>query len=409
MAIPQMMLIAAREELAREARSSAGAELLGILGWDGPMPADQRLDRIRLLRAALDCRRVFALSAPDAPGLHCFGAEIDLGLLAGDAELPVIGTSGVGLRSGEAFAACIGEAVEIAAQVETAAMRPAQGLPDDLVFHRWPENAPQLVPRDRALRRSAARVVSPAPMPLSIGCAAARSATEAKLRATLELVERDAVSLWWVGGRPPRPLAMEDVGAASALLATLRQGSGTRRSWLLDITTDLRIPAVAAISFGADGRGFCCGTAARTTLGDAACAAILELCQNELAQHVVRLKISQGGENALNPRDQAMRARHARVTTEAEWLLRPHGHPARYSEASADPGHAFHDTARRVTENGFSLLLFEHPSTEGIPVWRAISDGLCCTPSRDMAPRLATAISETGGGPGHLFGVSLFQ
>ncbi|MBS7793069.1 YcaO-like family protein [Roseococcus sp. SDR] len=409
MAIPQNMLLAARNALELDAPDASGAELLTILGWDHATPSEQRLDRMRLLRAALDCRRVFALSAPDAPGLHCFGAEIDLGRIAGDVDLSPIGTSGVGPHPGEAFAACIGEVVEIAAQVETVAMRPAQGLPDELVFYRWHDGMPQRVPRDRALRRSPARVVSPAPMPLSIGCAAARSAAEARLRATLELVERDAVCLWWVGGRPPRPLAMEDAGAANALLATLRQGSGTRRSWLLDITTDLRIPAVAAVSFAAEGRGFCCGTAARATLGEAACAAVLELCQNELAQHVVRLKLQQRGETALNPRDQAMRARFVRVTTEAAWLLHPRGEPTRHPGGHADPDYAFEDVARRLSEAGFPLLLFEHASPTGIPVWRVISDGLCCTPSRDIPPRLVAAIAETGGGPGHLFGVSLFH
>lgn len=409
MAIPHGMLLAARDALERGAPSDGGAELLAILGWDHAMPDHQRLDRMRLLRAALDCRRVFALSAPDAPGLHCFGAELDLGRIADDAGLGLIGTSGVGLHPGEAFAACIGEAAEIAAQIETAAMRPAPGAPDDLLFHRWPDNETRRIPRDRALRRSPARMASPPPMPLSIGCAAARSAAEARLRATLELVERDAVCLWWIGGRPPRPVAMEDAGAASALLATLRQGGGARRSWLLDITTDLRIPAVAAVSFDAEGRGFCCGTAARATLDESACAALLELCQNELAQHVVRLKLQQRGETGLNPRDQAMRARHLRVTTEAGWLLHPRGDPARHPDGHAGPGQTFEDLARRLSEAGFPLFLFEHASPAGIPVWRAISDGLCCTPSRDTPPRLAAAIAETGGGPGHLFGVSLFQ
>ena len=123
------------------------------------------------------------------------------------------------------------------------------------------------------------------------------------LHGLCELVERDAAGLWWRGGMRGRPLALDDpaVGEAAALLAGLRRGNGSRRTWLLDITTDLGIPAVAAVSCHADGKGFACGLGARPTLAGAARGAIMELCQCELAHAVVAAKRAEGGEAGSMP------------------------------------------------------------------------------------------------------------
>ena len=53
---------------------------------------------------------------------------------------------------------------------------------------------------------------------------------------------------------------------AEALLPRLRQRATRRRNWLLDITTDIGVPCVAAVSCGANGFGFAFGLAARPTL-----------------------------------------------------------------------------------------------------------------------------------------------
>ncbi|WP_164019986.1 TOMM precursor leader peptide-binding protein [Pyxidicoccus trucidator] len=82
----------------------------------------------------------------------------------------------------------------------------------------------------------------------SNGCAAGTSLEEAILQGFLELVERDAVSLWWYNrARRPR-VALEGFG--DPLLKQLvdayhRLG---RELHVLDLTTDLGIPAFAAIS-----------------------------------------------------------------------------------------------------------------------------------------------------------------
>nr|WP_225937703.1 TOMM precursor leader peptide-binding protein [Myxococcus sp. RHSTA-1-4] len=82
----------------------------------------------------------------------------------------------------------------------------------------------------------------------SNGCAAGTSLEEAILQGFLELVERDAVSLWWYNrARRPR-VALEGFGdpfLKQLVDAYHRLG---RELHVLDLTTDLGIPAFAAVS-----------------------------------------------------------------------------------------------------------------------------------------------------------------
>lgn len=82
----------------------------------------------------------------------------------------------------------------------------------------------------------------------SNGNAAGASMEDAVLQAMLELVERDAVALWWYN-RTPMPGV--DLGAfGDPWVDELRAayaGIG-REVWVLDITSDLGIPTVAAVS-----------------------------------------------------------------------------------------------------------------------------------------------------------------
>ncbi|MEQ4721886.1 TOMM precursor leader peptide-binding protein [Nonomuraea sp. B19D2] len=82
----------------------------------------------------------------------------------------------------------------------------------------------------------------------SNGNAAGSSLEDAIVQGFLELVERDAVALWWYNRtrQPEVDLASFD----DAWIMDLREryaGTG-RRLWVLDLTSDLGIPAMAAIS-----------------------------------------------------------------------------------------------------------------------------------------------------------------
>src|SRR5690606_20245552 len=70
-----------------------------------------------------------------------------------------------------------------------------------------------LLPADWCLRRQPPGPLGMPGAALSTGCAAGPSFEAAAARALLELVERDAASLWWIGGRRARPVAA--AGAAN--------------------------------------------------------------------------------------------------------------------------------------------------------------------------------------------------
>jgi ribosomal protein S12 methylthiotransferase accessory factor len=76
---------------------------------------------------------------------------------------------------------------------------------------------------------------------------------EATLHALLELVERDAAAIWWFN-RVLRP-AVDLEAADDPVVRSLRADAALegRDIWALDLTTDLGIPVIAAISRAAEG------------------------------------------------------------------------------------------------------------------------------------------------------------
>ncbi|HEY9850697.1 MAG TPA: TOMM precursor leader peptide-binding protein, partial [Leptolyngbyaceae cyanobacterium] len=80
------------------------------------------------------------------------------------------------------------------------------------------------------------------------GCAAGNTLEEAILQGFMELVERDSVALWWYNriSRPRVDLESFDEPYFQDLINYYR--SINREIWVLDITSDLNIPAFAAIS-----------------------------------------------------------------------------------------------------------------------------------------------------------------
>jgi len=113
----------------------------------------------------------------------------------------------------------------------------------------------------------------------SNGCASGNTLEEAVLQGLLELVERDSVGLWWYN-RVPRPAidlgSFHDrffVEAESALR------SGGRSLVALDLTSDVCIPVVAAVSWDAKGERIMIGLGAHLEPRIAVSRAISELCQ----------------------------------------------------------------------------------------------------------------------------------
>ncbi len=109
-------------------------------------------------------------------------------------------------------------------------------------------------------------------MACSNGCASGNNLEEAVLQALCELVERDAVALWWYNRLRKPVVAVESFEEPYLLdLIDYYQTLG-RDAWALDITSDLGIPAFAAasrLSAGAEERimfGLGCHLDARIAL-----------------------------------------------------------------------------------------------------------------------------------------------
>jgi ribosomal protein S12 methylthiotransferase accessory factor len=82
----------------------------------------------------------------------------------------------------------------------------------------------------------------------SNGLAGGNCLEEAILQGFLEVVERDAIALWWYN-RAPRP-GIDLTGMSDAWVEEVLAfyASLDRTIWALDLTTDLRIPTFAALS-----------------------------------------------------------------------------------------------------------------------------------------------------------------
>ncbi|GAA3849892.1 TOMM precursor leader peptide-binding protein [Saccharothrix violaceirubra] len=92
-----------------------------------------------------------------------------------------------------------------------------------------------------------------APSPASVtansnGCAAGSSLEDAVLQGMLEIVERDAIALWWYN-RTRMP-AVDLDAAGDPFVDELRDvyAGLDREVWVLDLTADLGIPVLAAVS-----------------------------------------------------------------------------------------------------------------------------------------------------------------
>jgi ribosomal protein S12 methylthiotransferase accessory factor len=393
-----------------------------------------------LARAARLPSRLFLLQAPWAPGLSLIGGQADPGgLLSGGVPHPPFSLAGSAESLEDALAACVGEAVERLSQIERPGDVSIECSIDDVNPPVSPVVARQIeelvaksqrprgieiawvrgrsladgrgvsLPADWCLRRDGARQLAIPGAAMSTGCAAGPSFDAAASRALLELVERDAASLWWIGGHRPRPLAFDDQAMTEGvrLLSSLRQDSRRRASWLLDITSDLAIPCVAAVSVDDDGRGLACGLAARLTLKEAVRAAILEMCQMELAYPIALSKKMANGEAALNDADRRHLARATAIDAGSCDLLHPHGTPRRLPQpAVGNDDLAFLRGA--FEHHGLEAVLVDLRRPElDIPVVQAIAPGLQLMPCEMTTKRLDRVIAATGGGQRSTKGIPL--
>ena len=387
----------------------------------------------KLLAAVAVPSRIFGLTSPWAPGLSFVGAEVPLWPATAPGPADLISAGGVGLSLGAALVSCLGESIERVSQaaregdvafrgsladaggrvdpnvVELANVVAAlngtdRGTPIDWIGGRsWASAREVLLPADWVLRRSAAGPLRMTNTPLSTGVAAGPTLEDARTRAILELIERDAIAQWWIGGRRGRPIPLEAAGEAAALVATAQAGAHCRATWLLDVTTDIDVPCLVSLSVGADGRGLACGMAARSGFALAARAAILEMCQMELALLVVELKRQERGDDALNAVDRQHVLRATTIDANDCDLLHPAGAP-RIGTERPSPVATPVERLAAVTEVAFVDLT--RPDY-GVPVVAAIAPALQRFPSDVATARLTQAMASFGGGARWTRGVPL--
>jgi ribosomal protein S12 methylthiotransferase accessory factor len=227
----------------------------------------------------------------------------------------------------------------------------------------------------------------------------------------LELIERDAASLWWRGGVRGRMVALEGraIATAAALVAQARGGTNTRRTWLLDITTDLDIPSVVAISSRPDGSGFACGLAARLTVPNAVRSALMEMCQMELAYAVVEAKRQEGGNEALNEHDHRHVARSTLVDATSCQLLHPTAPGRPGAEITAEtPARQLDALVEKLSVKGIETFAIDLTRpTFGIPVVRIAAPALQMEPCEIATERLTSVRNRTGGGEIYTRGIGL--
>jgi ribosomal protein S12 methylthiotransferase accessory factor len=229
-------------------------------------------------------------------------------------------------------------------------------------------------------------------------------------RALLELIERDAASLWWNGGRRGKAVPLDHPAMAEIqrLIGTLRQHAHDRVSWLLDLTTDIGIPVIAALSCDTDGKQLAYGLAARLSLEDAARAAILELCQTELAILLAHIKRMEAGESSLSSTDRAHLERGAVIRADRCELLHPLGHCPTQSERTIGP--ELPAIASALSRCGIDAALVDMTRPEfGIPVVRAVAPALQPMPSDTVTDRLQHVLKDCGGGERHTGGATLIS
>jgi ribosomal protein S12 methylthiotransferase accessory factor len=208
----------------------------------------------------------------------------------------------------------------------------------------------------------------------SNGCAAGNEPEEAILQGLLELVERDAVALWWYN-RARRPGI--DLGSSrSSHVAAAVEAEATlgRAVWALDLANDLAIPAIAAVSCShQDGRGVTYGFAAHLDTEIA-----LERALSELAQMTHAVQTDAGGPT--------LRRWLAEVTPATDTWLAPDGQlPLAPSSATGDLAADIATGVDAIARAGHETIVVDLTLPDvGVPVVKVVSPGL-----RHFFPRLA--------------------
>ncbi|MGW7695837.1 TOMM precursor leader peptide-binding protein [Streptomyces asiaticus] len=236
----------------------------------------------------------------------------------------------------------------------------------------------------------------------SNGAAAGGTLADAVVRGFLELVERDAVALWWYN-RTRQPAVALDAFDDPWLAEVRAAHRGVRREvWALDLTTDFGIPVVAALSRRIDkpAEDITFGFGAHFDRHTALCHAFAEL--NQMLPAVVEARADGGGYGAAEP--EALRwfrtatlADHPYLTPDPAALP-----PPGISGPPAPPeGGALAAVRELVRGRGMELLVLDQTRPDvGLPVAKVLVPGMRPHWARFAPGRLFDAPVALGRLPG---------
>lgn len=384
------------------------------LGADGEHAEwePRRLDAARLLRATAELDGFFRLRSRQAPGFAFFGGLITPRGIDG-LPLPDMSSSisGAGLSPGDAFRSCIGEGVEYVAQFNRPTIGLRYGTMDEAIaWNGGPHTAAMMhwIETDRAIDWILAeRIVDgrqlwiPACLTLrptegdrwavGSGCAAGPTASAALTGAMFEVIERDAVAMWWRGGRPLARIT-HDQCAALGIDELLHRIGGNQRdrvTLLNQIPCDFGLACVASISFDRDGGNFAGGYACDDDPFRACQSAIREMCQMELGNEIVASRMA-GSKQSASEMDRSIHNRVNTVRQDAQQFR-----CERVADLSQPGARTAEDVAFGLAAAGYEAYRVDLTMDQfGIPVAKIIVPGLQPYPSSYQTRRLSNSILE---------------
>jgi ribosomal protein S12 methylthiotransferase accessory factor len=197
------------------------------------------------------------------------------------------------------------------------------------------------------------------------GCAAGRTPEDACLRALFELIERDATGRWWYGQRHVPVLDQAALSIDTAIVENLSRRE--RHLLLLDLTSDLGVPTVAALAMDATGGNVGAGFATRANLQAAVRAAVTELMQMEL--RVAAAQFSQSPDTDMKTWFQEVRF---------EGFVPFKDNPREETPMYSDSDFDLEACIARLKAVGCRVAIMNFTRPEfAVPVVRAISPDLC--------------------------------
>jgi thiazole/oxazole-forming peptide maturase SagD family component len=213
----------------------------------------------------------------------------------------------------------------------------------------------------------------------SNGLAAGEDFEAAAVTALLELVERDAVAVWWRSRyRAPSFQARTRAGRAAIEAVALWLRSKDRKLHLLDLTHDIGMPVVLAVSTDGKGARPLIGASADCLADDAAYGAVSELLQMEANLALIAQNVVRQGVDVLPEKTRRLWDWHDTASLETHPFLLPSTEARDWrrqiGQAAAPSLTAIGKALQAVGADAAVVKLVDHAS--GVPVARAVSDAL---------------------------------